>query len=210
MKKIILSLSIVAITAVFATQIQAAPKNSGSKNGSVTKSQGNAGNKTSNAKTGTGSQQNLGKGTGSNKINNYHLQHGTKFEHGYFYKGKNHQHWGETRFDHRYGCNIYWDSCLSIWFYWCERDICYYPVSYCPYRTYVCPVEVVEVVRPVRVVEVIRPVVVVREVVVERPVCECQPILAGNCGASVELGGVLRTGYRQPIHREYRHSEGRR
>lgn len=79
----------------------------------------------------------------------YHQNHGTKFDHGYFYKGKNHDHWGETRFDRRFGCNVYFDRGLAAWFYWCERDICFYPVSYCPYRTYVCPPIVVEPVRPI-------------------------------------------------------------
>jgi hypothetical protein len=72
------------------------------------------------------------------KVNNYALQNGTKFSKGYFYKGKNHNHWGRIHFDVRYGCNCYWDPCLSIWYYWCEPDFCYYPVSYCPYRCYSC------------------------------------------------------------------------
>jgi hypothetical protein len=92
----------------------------------------------------------------------YHLSHGTKFEHGFYYKGKNHEHWGETRFDNRFGCKVYWDRGLAAWYYWCERDICFYPVSYCPHRTYVCPPPII--VEPVRpsprpvVVEPVRPV----------------------------------------------------
>jgi hypothetical protein len=189
MKKIILTLAIAALTVAFATPTptQAAPKSGGPSNGSVAKSQGN-----SSSKPGSGSQQSLGKGSGPNKVANYHLQHGTRFEHGYFYKGKHHEHWGETRFDPRYGCTCYWDSCLSTWYYWCERDVCYYPVSYCPYRCYVCPVVVVEPVRPVVVVRPV-PVIIVQPVpiIVVQPVCECQPV----CGASIAVGGVLRTGH---------------
>ena len=191
MKTIILSLAVASFAIAFATPMQAAPKNGGS----IAKSQGGPSYKTSNGKPG-GS---LSKGIGANKIANYHLQHGTKFEHGYFYKGKHHEHWGEIRFDPRYGCNCYWDSCLSIWYYWCERDVCYYPVSYCPYRCYVCPVVVLEVVRPV---------VVVRPIVVQ-PVCECQPVVACNCGASFALEGVLRTGH-VPVYHGPRHSGFRR
>ena len=209
MKKIILSLTIAALAVAFAPQANAEPKSGGSKNGSLAKSQGNSTGKPTNGKTSNGSQPNLGKGTGMNKINNYHLQHGTKFEHGYFYKGKNHQHWGETRFDRRYGCNCYWDSCLSTWYYWCERDVCYYPVSYCPYHTYVCPVVIVEPVRPVVVVEVVRPVVVVRPIVLQ-PMCECQPVVESTCGTSIMLRSAFRTGHLEPIHNGPRHSEGRR
>ncbi|MSQ96895.1 MAG: hypothetical protein EXR98_20400 [Gemmataceae bacterium] len=188
MRKIIVSLAIAALTVAFATPAQAEPKVGGAKNGSVAKSSGTSSTKPTNAKTSNGSQPNLGKGIASNKTTNYHMKHGTKFGHGYFYKGKNHHHWGETRFDRRYGCNCYWDSCLSIWFYYCERDICYYPVSYCPYQCYVCPVVVVE--RP-------RPVVIVQ------PVCECLPVHVCGYGASISLGCVHRTGHLS-------HSVGRR
>jgi hypothetical protein len=61
---------------------------------------------------------------------------GVKFDKGIFYKGKNQNHWGLIRWDLRYGCYCYWDPCVLVWYYWCEKDDCYYPVSYCPYRTY--------------------------------------------------------------------------
>jgi hypothetical protein len=61
---------------------------------------------------------------------------GVKFAKGIFYKGKNQNHWGLIRWDLRYGCYCYWDPCVLEWYYWCEQDDCYYPVSYCPFRTY--------------------------------------------------------------------------
>jgi hypothetical protein len=72
---------------------------------------------------------------------------GVKFANGFLYKGKNHHHWGPIRWDLRYGCYCYWDPCVLVWYYWCEQDDCYYPVSYCPYRTY-CNVGVVETAAP--------------------------------------------------------------
>ena len=133
MKKIILTVATLALTLVLAADSQANPKTS---QGSPSKS-----------------------GSMNGNFKDYHLTHGTKFDHGFFYRGKNHDHWGERRFDSRYGCEVYWDRGLSRWFYWCERDICFYPVTYCPYRVYVCPPVIVEPVRPIRplVAEPVRP-----------------------------------------------------
>jgi hypothetical protein len=135
MKTFVLSLATVALTLVATSATQANPKPGGHGP----------------AKPGM-----------SGNFKDYHLSHGTKFEHGYFYKGRNHEHWGEIRFDHRYNTRIYFDRGLDRWFYWCERDVCFYPVTYCPYRTYVCPpIEirplVVEPVRPVAI-EPVRPI----------------------------------------------------
>jgi hypothetical protein len=67
---------------------------------------------------------------------NYHLTHGRPFRHGYNYPGRHHAHWAYTRFDVRYGCTLYYDPELECYYYWCEPDDCYYPVSYCPYQRY--------------------------------------------------------------------------
>jgi len=68
---------------------------------------------------------------------NYHVNHGVRFSGGYYYRGRSHYHWSYQRFDARYGCTCYFDPCCSTWYYWCQPAGCYYPVSYCPYRTYV-------------------------------------------------------------------------
>jgi len=67
---------------------------------------------------------------------NYHLSHGKKFEHGYFYEGKYHQHWSYSYLDKRYGTYLYYDPCCYSFYYYCAPKACYYPVSYCPYQTY--------------------------------------------------------------------------
>jgi hypothetical protein len=68
---------------------------------------------------------------------NYHLSHGRQFRGGYYYPGRTHGHWAYTVFDARYGCTLYYDPGLTCYYYWCEPDDCYYPVSYCPYDHYV-------------------------------------------------------------------------
>jgi hypothetical protein len=80
------------------------------------------------------------KGTGyvnHNHVNhNYHVNHGTRFNHGYYYRGRTHTHWSYQRYDARYRCTCYFDSGCKSWYYWCQPANCYYPVSYCPHRTY--------------------------------------------------------------------------
>ena len=163
MKTILLTLAATALTFVATTATQASPK--------TAPSPGKGGSMHTNFK-------------------DYHVSHGTRFDHGYFYKGRNHDHWGETRFDRRFGCNVYFDRGLSTWFYWCERDICYYPVSYCPYRTYVCPPIVVEPVRPI-----IRPLGVepIRPIVAPVPVIPVTPPVSVqvNVHVNAQIAAVL-------------------
>ena len=117
-------------------------------------------------------------GTGP-RIQNYHLQHGTRFQHGYYYRGHSHNHWGLVRFDPRYGCDCFWDPYVLAWFYWCERDICYYPVSYVPYRTYVFPQVVVG------------PQSTLPVAVMPQPVSECLPLPAGTSSDVPAISDIL-------------------
>ena len=79
----------------------------------------------------------------SGKFNNYHMKNGTKFSHGYYYKGQYHNHWSKYCWNSSYGCYLYYDPCCFSWYYWCPVAFCYYPVSYCPYGTYYWGTEVV-------------------------------------------------------------------
>ena len=128
MKKLLLTIAIASMTLVSNANIQAGPNN---------------GNSIKNVSSGNSVKHNVTKTLpianaklSPSKNVSYHLQNGTKFAQGYLYKGKNHCHWGLIRWDVRYGCNCYWDPCLLVWYYWCEPDQCFYPVSYCPYRRY--------------------------------------------------------------------------
>jgi hypothetical protein len=148
MKKIILTITVIALTLTVASQTKAAPKNGTTNKVSASKVKSSPNTKITTIKTGLGSQPKLNPAK-STKVKDYHLQFGTKFQQGYFYKGKNHQHWGLIRFDPRYGCDCYWDPCLLVWYYWCDRDDCFYPVSYCPYRCYRCIEVIVQQAREV-------------------------------------------------------------
>jgi hypothetical protein len=70
------------------------------------------------------------------RYSNYHLRYGTRFSHGYYYRGRNHSHWSHRYWNRRYGCWTYWDPCCSCYYYWCVPANCFYPVSYCPYSRY--------------------------------------------------------------------------
>jgi hypothetical protein len=67
----------------------------------------------------------------------YYAKNGRPFQGGYYYPGRNHPHWAYTVYDNRYGCTLYYDADLGSYYYWCQPDDCYYPVSYCPYDQYV-------------------------------------------------------------------------
>ena len=60
----------------------------------------------------------------------YHTTHGTKFAHGYCYKGRDHKHWSCRYFWTKYGCSCWWCPSTHCWYYWCEKDDCYYPITY--------------------------------------------------------------------------------
>lgn len=70
-------------------------------------------------------------------VKDYHLHHGRKFQHGYYYKGQHHRHWTQSCWLPKYGCHCHWCPCTCVWYYWCVPDECYYPIDYCPYGSYV-------------------------------------------------------------------------
>jgi hypothetical protein len=69
----------------------------------------------------------------------YKNKFGFKFDHGYYYKGKDHHHWSYCCWYPSYGCYCYWCPSTSCYYYWCQPDSCFYPISYCPYRVYSWP-----------------------------------------------------------------------
>jgi hypothetical protein len=148
MSKIFLSLALATAMFVVTKPTDAAPKGSGS-HGNKGSAKGNgagsgAPKNNGTAKTAAGANKGAAKGTGAiaNNKGNGKGQIGSgkgiRFDHGIYYRGRDHHHWGSVRFDRRYGCNCYWDPYVSVWYYWCQPDDCYYPVSYCPYRSYTC------------------------------------------------------------------------
>jgi hypothetical protein len=68
---------------------------------------------------------------------NYHLTHGKVFSGGYCYPGKNHTHWAYHGWSKKYRCECYWCPSTCQYYYWCEPQACYYPVTY--YDAAPCP-----------------------------------------------------------------------
>ena len=136
MKTILFTLAAMAALSVpFASQSSASPKNGkvGSPSSGSHSAKGAASTKMapSNHKISKSFSHD-----NRSSFSNYHLTNGTKFAHGYFYRGREHNHWTSHRFDSRYGCECYFDPCCSCWYYWCQPASCYYPVTYCPYQVY--------------------------------------------------------------------------
>ena len=121
MNKILFSLATITVLSVgFASQAQAAPR-------------GHSSHASSSSYHATSHGSNY---VSHGRFANYNINYGTRFAHGYYYSGRNHNHWSYSRYDARYGCVCYYDPCCSCWYYWCEPASCYYPVTYCPYSTY--------------------------------------------------------------------------
>src|SRR5262249_32935961 len=66
----------------------------------------------------------------------YHKKFGKEFNWGYGYFGRHHRHWTSSYFDNRFDCYLYLCPSTQAYYYWCERDVCFYPLSYCPYTTF--------------------------------------------------------------------------
>ena len=66
----------------------------------------------------------------------YFQKCGIKCDFGYCYKGFDHCHWYCQKWSPSCGCWFYFDQGCNNWYYWCEQDVCYYPCSYLPYKTY--------------------------------------------------------------------------
>jgi hypothetical protein len=107
----------------------------------------------------------------------YKTKFGTKFDHGYFYKGKDHFHWSYSCWNSSYGCYCYWCPSSCCYYYWCQPDTCFYPISYCPYRVYTWPSCYVVPNIPVVVVEtvVVVPPPIVETIVVRPAVIRYEP-----------------------------------
>ena len=57
----------------------------------------------------------------------YHLEHGTRFNGGYIYRGDNHHHWEYRVWNTRYNRYQYWDPTLRSYYYWNPAQVAYYP-----------------------------------------------------------------------------------
>ena len=133
MKNILLTLAAITVVSSVAPTTFASPLPSST--GRVSSSNHSVASHASSKYAGRVHSSNYSHATVVNR-GNYQLTHGTRFSNGYFYTGRSHAHWSCSRFDTRYGCTCYFDPCCECWYYWCQPASCYYPVTYCPYRTY--------------------------------------------------------------------------
>jgi hypothetical protein len=60
----------------------------------------------------------------------YHLTHGVKFGHGYYFKGREHRHFRYRYWHHHRHCYFYYYPGLRCWYYWSGKRNAYYPVGY--------------------------------------------------------------------------------
>ena len=67
---------------------------------------------------------------GSEFRSDYHTRFGTRFSHGYYYSGREHNHWTYRSYWSQYGCDCFWCPNTTCWYYWCESRYCYFPVSF--------------------------------------------------------------------------------
>ena len=72
---------------------------------------------------------------GNVHINNYHARFGKRFVGGWYYPGKQHNHWTYNRYWAKYGCVCYWCPYTHSYYYWYAPAGCYYPVSYITHAT---------------------------------------------------------------------------
>jgi hypothetical protein len=126
MKRLMLGMAAVSLGLAVAGSVQAGNRGSGQSSRSSSTHSG-----TSHSQGSTGRLTNF-----HDNRSNYHWTNAKKFEHGYYYPGKNHNHWSYRCWDKRYGCYLYYDPGLCCYYYYCVPDSCYYPVSYCPYQRY--------------------------------------------------------------------------
>jgi hypothetical protein len=124
---------------------------------------------------------------------NYCHQYGVKKHFGFCYHGYDHNHWYCNKWSNVHNCWFYYDYGCSNWYYWCEPDLCYYPCSYLPYKSYCYTAPVI--VQPAPVYVQPAPVVVVPEpVVVAAPAVTTTTVtttgaVAANVGPAIPAGG---------------------
>jgi hypothetical protein len=61
---------------------------------------------------------------------------GNRFEHGFFFRGRDSYRFHHKYFSERYGTYCFYDEYTRCDYYFCVPDDCYYPMTYCPYGRY--------------------------------------------------------------------------
>jgi hypothetical protein len=153
MKRFMISLAAVGLVFAMGGMAQA-----GGKTGS-SGSKGTSGNNSGSWKNSNGNYH-------STSMNKDHDRKDHDFNKGHFrkgdyhcYKGKHCDFWNYHCWDRRYGCELYWNPWYRCYYYYCDPDDCYYPISYCPHRKFSFVTET-PVVQPSSVTVIVQPGVV--------------------------------------------------
>ena len=144
MKKVMISVALVAICSLAANAADHKQNGPGNGNGNINKnvvptnfpSLKTSTNKTVSSTT-TLKPQKLQNLTPKYTAKDYNLKFGKKYDFGWCYKGKYHDHWTCCCWLDECGCTCYWCPCTLVWYYYCVPDDCWYPVTYYPYGVYV-------------------------------------------------------------------------
>jgi len=59
----------------------------------------------------------------------HRLATAVKFQHGYYYPGKDHA-WSVEHYEEQLGCTVYWCPLTHDWYFWSERLESYLPTRY--------------------------------------------------------------------------------
>ena len=134
MKRFFISTLTVALVLALAGLAHAGP-NKGNNSGNGPKMGNNNGNGGSQAKD--PKQQVPQKLTPKVDFKNYQCYNGLKCSFGWCFPGFDHCHWTYKCWFVDCGCYCNWCPSTCCYYYYCVPDLCWYPISYCPYGKYV-------------------------------------------------------------------------
>lgn len=70
--------------------------------------------------------------TSTYRGNDYHVKFAKKFDFGYVYYGKVHNHWEHKYYSPVNQVYFYWCPCSKCYYWYCPEQECYYPYGYTP------------------------------------------------------------------------------
>jgi len=133
MKKFLANAVFATLVTVATGSVVLAGHNNGPQGGnSGGKSNGssNSGSHGQNQNGNKGSSQNSSSMKSShNNYKNYAQEHGKKFSGGYCYEGSKHNQWSNCYWNKSCGCYNYYCPSTCQYYYWCDKQATYYPVS---------------------------------------------------------------------------------
>jgi hypothetical protein len=62
------------------------------------------------------------------KVSHYARTFGTRFQHGTYYRGAQHKHWGMRAYNYGWRTWLFFDPSAGGWYYWCGGRTAFLPV----------------------------------------------------------------------------------